>query len=68
MTKEDFLEWKQLAVTKALVNEWTLRIEGLQEELGNTAGLDPLTDRYKAGAIQAYKDLLNMEFEEEFSE
>ena len=40
------------------------RINQLQEDLGNTAGVDPLQDRYRSGAIRAYKDLLEIEFEE----
>lgn len=34
----------------------------IQEELGNTAGLDPLNDRLKVGYVQAYSDLLNISF------
>lgn len=40
------------------------RIYRTQEQLGATAGNDPLIDRYAVGAIAAYNDLLNIEFDE----
>lgn len=40
------------------------RISVLEEKLGNVAGIDPLEDRYTAGAIAGYKDLLNIQFDE----
>lgn len=41
------------------------RIQELEIILGKSAGLDSLEDRYKAGAIAAYQDILYIEFEEE---
>lgn len=40
------------------------RIKAIQEEIGDSAGLDPLHDRFRVGAIGAYRDLLHIEFEE----
>ena len=51
-------------MTKAVLNEMYNRILRLQEQLGGSAGLDPLNDRFLSGAIGAYKDLLNVEFDE----
>lgn len=41
------------------------RIKAIQEDLGNTAGNDSLYDRFRAGAISAYSDILNIEYEGE---
>lgn len=40
------------------------RIDQLREELGDAAGNDPLSDRFKVGAIQAYYDLIRIQFDE----
>lgn len=40
------------------------RIRELETQLGVQAGIDSLEDRYKAGAIAAYHDLIYVEFEE----
>jgi hypothetical protein len=40
------------------------RIVRLQDALGQSAGIDPLADRYKAGYIAACVDFLNIEYEE----
>jgi len=40
------------------------RIEALKEQLAQSAGVDPLSDRFKSGAIQAYNDILNVDVEE----
>lgn len=40
------------------------RIAGIQEELGSTAGIEPLSDRWKSGAISAYNDILNIDYNE----
>lgn len=40
------------------------RIAALQSELGVSAGTDPAFDRFRVGAIGAYTDLLNIQFEE----
>lgn len=46
------------------MDELTNRVRELQDELGNSAGVDPLFDRFKVGAINAYKDVLNISIEE----
>jgi hypothetical protein len=40
------------------------RIKELQEILSESAGIDPLADRYKAGYIRACKDILDIDIEE----
>lgn len=64
VTKESFRDWKSNPVTKAVFNDLFDRIQRIREDLGNTAGIDPLMDRYKAGAINAYSDMINIEYDE----
>jgi hypothetical protein len=64
VNKESFRDWKSNPVTKAVFNDLYSRILAVREDLGNTAGIDPLEDRRKVGAIAGYTDLLNIEFEE----
>lgn len=58
MTKQEFLDWRRSEVTQTVFAMLYDRVEGLQEELGVQAGVDPLQDRTKVGAIQALKDIL----------
>lgn len=44
------------------------RIEAMKEQLAQSAGIDPLTDRWTAGAIQAYSDILNITVDEVLDE
>lgn len=46
------------------MEELNARISALEGELGTQAGLDPLHDRFRVGAINAYRDLVNITFEE----
>lgn len=64
VNKESFRDWKANPVTKAVFNELYNRILAVREDLGNTAGIDPLEDRRKAGAIAAYGDMINVEYDE----
>lgn len=64
VTKDSFRDWKANPVTKAVMTDIYNRILRTQEQLGATAGLDSVNDRYLAGAIAAYNDLLNIEFDE----
>jgi hypothetical protein len=64
VTKDSFRDWKANPVTKTVIDEFKKRIYAVQVDLGNTAGLDAISDRYKAGAIAAYSDILNIEFED----
>jgi hypothetical protein len=64
VNKESFRDWKSNPVTKAVFNELYNRILAVREDLGNTAGIDPLEDRRKTGAIAAYGDMINVEYDE----
>lgn len=65
LTKSDFIDWKSNPTTKEVFNQLRQYIEGLQVELGQSAGIDPRLDSIKVGAIQAYNDILGIEFDEE---
>jgi hypothetical protein len=39
---------------------WVTHSYRTQEELGVTAGRDPIHDQFRVGAIAAYNDLLNI--------
>ena len=64
MTEQDFKEWKSHPITITFFKSLAERIYDLQVDLGASAGLDPREDGRKVGAIQAYVDLLNVEYEE----
>jgi hypothetical protein len=65
MNKADFLDWKRHPVTQVVYSQLQERIQTLQAMLGDSAGVNPVQDSRYSGAIQAYKDLLLMDFEGE---
>lgn len=67
MNKKDFYDWKRHPVTQIIFSQLNQRIEDLQEILGESAGKNQIQDIEFVGAIKAYKDLINIEFEEEES-
>lgn len=64
ISREDFLAWKDNHVTKTVMKIVENMILGLEQELGMQAGLDPLSDRFKAGAIQGFRDVLDVGIQE----
>ena len=48
MTKTDFIDWKSNPTTKEVFNQLRQYIDGLQAELGQSAGIDPRLDAVKA--------------------
>lgn len=63
MNKSDFIDWKRHPVTQVVFSQLNTRIQELQDILGNSAGENPAQDRMYVGAIQAYKDVVFMDFE-----
>lgn len=59
----DFIDWKRHPITQEVFLAIQQRIEGLKEELSYGAGENPQTDLVKRGAIQALRDILEMEME-----
>lgn len=68
MTENEFKDWEASPVTKQVFTSIAKRIYDLQVDLGTSAGIDVREDAKKVGAIQAYTDLLEIEFEEESQE
>lgn len=65
MKKADFYDWKRHPVTQVVFSQLARRVWDLQEMLGDSAGTNPAQDLKYVGAIQAYKDMLLMDFEGE---
>lgn len=62
--KEDFRQWKDHPVTRAVLGELAGRAENLKHELAQSAGIDSLADRFKVGYIQACYDFSDIELED----
>lgn len=65
MNSADFHDWKRHPVTQVVFSQLKERIHSLYEMLGDSAGSNPVQDARFSGAIQAYNDMLNIEFEDE---
>lgn len=65
MTKDDFISWKTNPVTKEVFSGLKARIAEIKEVLAESAGFNPLTDREYVGAIKAYTDMLEINYEGE---
>lgn len=63
MNKADFIDWKRHPVTQVVFSQLNQRIEDLRSMLGDSAGVNPVQDSQFVGAIQAYKDIVNIEYE-----
>lgn len=64
MTKQEFLDWRRSEATQIIFDELEKRVYGMQQELGANAGIDPLQDRTKVGAIRALQDILEITAED----
>jgi hypothetical protein len=63
VNKADFIDWKRHPVTQVVFSQLNQRIEDLRAMLGDSAGVNPVQDSQFVGAIQAYKDIVNIEYE-----
>lgn len=63
MNKADFIDWKRHPVTQVVFSQLNQRIEDLRSMLGDSAGVNPVQDSQFVGAIQAYKDIVNIDYE-----
>lgn len=64
MNHQDYLDWKRHPLTMSMFDALHNNISALCTELGSSAGVDPLEDRFKAGYILACRDVLEQQFEE----
>lgn len=65
MNRSDFIDWKASPITKALFTALDKNIQGLQVELGYSAGENPRQDAIRVGAIQAFRDVMDTDWFEE---
>ena len=65
MNKADFIDWKRHPVTQVVFSQLNQRINDLRAMLGDSAGVNPVQDSNFVGAIQAYKDIVNIEYDGE---
>lgn len=63
ITKEEFVQWLDNPVTNEIFGEIRSRINDATQELRQVAGLDSGRDRYLCGAITAYEDILDINYE-----
>lgn len=63
MTKDEFIEWKSLNATKEVFKAIKERQDALKDELAYSAGVDSVSDSRRVGAIQAYQDLFDINYE-----
>ncbi len=57
-------DWKHLEITQEILGALKERQAYLKEVLSESAGIDPLEDRWKTGVIAGYQDILDIEVEE----
>ncbi len=63
MNAKDFYDWKRHPVTQVVMSQLAGRVNELKEILSYNAGNQPLSDREVVGAIKAYNDMLEIQFE-----
>lgn len=61
-SKEEFVQWKQHPVTKAVIASMQARVDYLKDQLAMSAGVDPLEDRFRVGYIAAANDFSDIDF------
>ncbi len=62
ITKAEFVDWKNNPVTKEVMSILRGYQERIKEELAQSAGNDPLADKFRSGAYSAYTDMLDIQF------
>ena len=64
ITKEEFLQWKESPVTKAVFEVIDNRIEDAKEVLAVTAGEDCKNDGILVGMIRAFRELQEINYDD----
>ena len=64
VSKEEFLQWKESPVTKAVYDVIEDRILDAQSILAMTAGEDPVADRLLVGMIRAFNELKEVSYDD----
>ncbi len=64
VTKEEFVQWKESPVTKAVFEVIEGRIEDAKEVLAVTAGDDCKNDGILVGMIRAFRELKEIDYDD----
>lgn len=65
MTKSDFLDWRRHPVTQQVFSQLQERISQLKDEIASqVAHVPQLEVAEKAGAVQAFQHILDIDYEE----
>jgi hypothetical protein len=64
ITKEEFVEWKRDRVTKYVFGLIENKIAELKDRLVNEVAYDSVGKEATAGAIKAYEQFLDIDYEE----
>ncbi len=64
VTKEEFSQWLEHPVTRSVFRVVADKIEDAKELLSVSAGLQPDSDRFHCGMIQAFRDVLEISYGE----
>ena len=66
MNKQEYIDWKRHPITMGMFATLNNNISAICTELGVTAGKDSLDDRFKVGYITACRDVLDVDFAEDY--
>ena len=64
VNKQEFLDWRENAVTSKVMLEISQRVAAIRNALEGQAGEDNLRDRFLAGQARAYRNILEIEFDD----
>lgn len=64
LTRDEFRDWLDHPVTHVVFMQINERIARLNQLLEASAGLNPIEDRFLAGNIRAYRNIIELDWEE----
>ena len=64
VNKQEFLDWRENEVTSKVMLEISQRVAAIRNALEGQAGEDNLRDRFLAGQARAYRNILEIEFDD----
>lgn len=64
ISKEEWTDWKQHQVTKAVFEACRMRVTDATDILVDQAGLDQGQDNFYRGFIRAYNEMLSIKLDE----
>ena len=64
VNKQEFNDWRNNSVTSKVMMEINQRVAMIRNTLEGQAGEDALRDRFLAGQARAYRNIVEIEFED----